>query len=87
MSSRRNGTIYVGATSNLVQRVAQHREGMIEGLARKYGCTKLVWFEAHDDLQEARARELRLKKWNRAWKLRLIEENNPEWHDLIETIF
>ena len=87
MASQRNGTIYTGSTSNLVQRAGQHRTGLIDGFTKEHGCTLLVWFEAHDDLQEARRRELQIKKWNRIWKLRLIEEVNPEWKDLYESLF
>jgi putative endonuclease len=86
MASRRNGTLYIGVTSDLVQRVWQHREDVVDGFTKKYGCKFLVWFETHDDLQEARQREVRLKKWNRIWKLRLIEEFNPDWRDLYETL-
>jgi len=68
MASGRNGTLYLGVTSNLVQRCHQHREGMIDGFSKKYGCRQLVWFEVHDDLQEARLRELQIKKWKRAGK-------------------
>jgi putative endonuclease len=87
MASQRNGTIYTGSTSNLVQRACQHRTGLIDGFTKENGCTLLVWFEAHDDLQEARRRELQIKKWNRIWKLPLIEEVNPEWKDLYESLF
>ena len=86
MASRRNGTIYVGVTSDLLHRVAQHRSGEIKGFTSKYGCKLLVWYEAHDDLQDARQRELRIKEWKRKWKLRLIEEVNPDWNDLFEFI-
>jgi len=82
MASKRNGTLYLGVTSDLVRRCHQHREGLIEGFSRKYSCRSLVWFEVHDDLQEARQRELQMKKWKRAWKVRLIQEGNPEWIDL-----
>ncbi len=82
MASQRNGTIYLGATSDLPKRVHEHREGLIEGFTKKYGCKLLVWFEAYDDLQEARATELRMKNWNRQWKLKRIERMNPEWNDL-----
>jgi putative endonuclease len=87
MASRRNGTIYLGVTSDLAGRAYQHRNGLIGGFTRKYGCKLLVWYEAHDDVQDARARELRMKKWNRQWKLRVIEEMNPDWDDLFETLF
>jgi putative endonuclease len=87
MASQRNGTLYTGSTSNLVQRAYQHRNQLIDGFTKEHGCTLLVWFETHDDLQEARKRELQIKKWNRLWKLRLIEEVNPEWKDLYESLF
>ncbi|MBO9574179.1 MAG: GIY-YIG nuclease family protein [Sphingobium sp.] len=86
MASSRNGTLYIGVTSDLTKRVWEHREGVIDGFSKRYGCKLLVWFEAYDDLQEARQREARLKKWNRIWKLSLIEERNPEWRDLYETV-
>ena len=87
MASRRNGTLYIGVTSDLPGRVWQHREGQVEGFTKKYECKMLVWFEAFDDLQEARRRELQMKKWKRLWKLRVIEEMNPEWNDLFESLF
>jgi putative endonuclease len=87
MASRRNGTIYIGLTSDLPQRITQHREGLIEGFTKQYGCKLLVWFERYDDLQEARRRELQMKNWKRLWKLRVIEEMNPEWDDLFESLF
>ena len=87
MASRRNGTVYTGSTSNLVQRVYQHREGLIDGFTKENDCRILVWFEFHDDLQEARRRERQIKKWNRIWKLRQIEEVNPEWNDLFDSLF
>lgn len=86
MANRRNGTIYTGSTSNLVQRVWQHRNHVIDGFTDDHECVLLVWFEVHDDLQEARRRERQIKKWNRPWKLRLIEENNPRWGDLFDRI-
>lgn len=82
MASRRNGTLYLGVTSDLIQRCHQHRESLIEGFSQQYGCKMLVCYEAHDDLQEARRRELQMKKWKRQWKLRLIEAGNPDWRDL-----
>jgi putative endonuclease len=86
MASARNGTLYIGVTQDLPKRVWEHREGVIDGFTKRYGCKMLVWFEAYDDLQEARQREVRLKKWNRIWKLRLIEDMNPDWCDLYETL-
>jgi putative endonuclease len=86
MASQRNGTIYLGVTSNLPKRVHEHREGLLDGFTRKHGCKLLVWFEAYDDIQEARAAELRMKNWNRQWKLKRIERMNPEWNDLWDEI-
>jgi putative endonuclease len=86
MASSRNGTIYIGSTSDLVQRVWQHRNGVVEGFTRKYGCKLLVWYEVYDDLQEARLRELQMKKWKRQWKLSTIEAMNPDWTDLYPTL-
>jgi putative endonuclease len=87
MANKRNGTIYLGVTSNLQQRAWQHREGVVEGFTKENACKILVWYEAYDDLQEARHRELQMKKWNRLWKLRVIEEMNPDWNDLFESLF
>jgi len=86
MASRKNGTIYIGVTSDLFGCVYQHREGLVPGFTKRYGCKLLVWFEAREDLQDARLRELQLKEWKRAWKIRLIEENNLEWADLYHTL-
>ncbi|MGI8705305.1 MAG: GIY-YIG nuclease family protein [Sphingomicrobium sp.] len=82
MASGRNGTLYIGVTSNLAKRAWEHRNGFVPGFTRKYGCKLLVWYAAFDDFQEARARELQMKKWKRIWKLREIEAMNPEWRDL-----
>ena len=87
MASRRNGTIYIGVTSDLPGRAHQHRNGLIDGFTRKYGCKTLVWYEAHDDIEDARLRELQMKKWKRQWKLREIETMNPDWDDLFESLF
>jgi putative endonuclease len=87
MASQRNGTVYLGVTSNLPARAYQHRNRLIEGFSKEHGCTLLVWFEAHDDLADARRREWQLKKWKRAWKLDLIETMNPNWKDLYDTLF
>ncbi len=84
--SKRNGTLYIGVTSDLVARIHQHREGQVEGFSKRYGVHRLVWFEQHATMEHAIKREKRLKKWNRAWKLRLIEESNPQWRDLAEEI-
>ncbi len=82
LASQRNGTLYIGVTSNLIQRIWQHREGLAEGFTKKYRVKTLVWYEQHATMESAIAREKALKKWNRAWKLRLIEETNPQWRDL-----
>ena len=87
MASRRNGTIYIGVTNDLPARAYHHRNGLIDGFTKKYGCKLLVWYEAHDDIENARQRELQMKKWNRQWKLREIEEMNPDWDDLFESLF
>jgi putative endonuclease len=82
MASERNGTLYIGVTSDLGKRVWEHRNGVVPGFTRKYGCKLLVWYAAYDDLQQARIRELQMKKWKRLWKLSEIERMNPDWDDL-----
>jgi len=77
---------YIGVTSDLVKRVWEHRNGLVRGFTKRYGCKLLVWYEVHDDLQEARRRELQMKEWKRAWKVRLIEESNLDWADLYPTL-
>ena len=84
LASQRNGTLYVGVTSNLTQRLWQHRNGQVEGFTKKYGVKCLVYFELHETAIEAFTREKQIKKWNRAWKLKLIEKENPQWRDLYE---
>ena len=84
LASQRNGTLYTGVTSDIVQRMEQHKNGVVEGFTRRYAVHRLVWYERHDTMLSAIAREKAIKKWNRAWKLRLIEEGNPEWRDLTE---
>jgi putative endonuclease len=86
VASERNGTVYIGSTSDLEKRAWQHRTGGVAGFTREHGCKMLVWYEAHDDLQEARLRELQMKKWKRLWKLSTIEAMNPEWQDLDSTL-
>jgi putative endonuclease len=86
MASRRNGTLYVGVTSNIGGRAFEHRTGAIEGFTKRYGCTKLVWFEPHERMGEAIAREKQIKSGSRKDKLALIERNNPLWKDLFETL-
>jgi len=81
LASKRNGTLYIGVTSALVQRVWQHKTKAVEGFTTRYGVDQLVYFEAHADAISAIQREKQLKKWRRAWKIELIEEQNPEWRD------
>lgn len=82
LTSERNGTLYIGVTSDLIQRIWQHREGLADGFTKQYGVKMLVWYEQHDTMGSAIMREKALKKWNRNWKMRLIEKANPEWRDL-----
>jgi putative endonuclease len=86
LASERNGTLYVGVTSALVQRVWQHRKHVVEGFTRDYGVDKLVYYEMHGTMLDAIAREKRLKAWKRKWKLELIEKANPDWLDLWDEI-
>ena len=86
LASKRNGTLYVGVTSDLVQRVWQHRSELAEGFTKRYGVHRLVWYEVHETMESAILREMALKKWNREWKIRLIQETNPTWKDLYEEI-
>ena len=84
VASKRNGTLYTGMTDDLLKRVWQHRHGVIPGFTRDYHVNKLVWYEIHETRESAIAHERRIKKWNRAWKLELIEKLNPNWRDLSE---
>jgi len=86
MASKRNGTLYIGVTSDLPKRAYEHREGLIPGFTKKYGCKSLVWFAVFDTIEAARARELQMKEWRRAWKLEAIEKLNPSWVDLAPTL-
>lgn len=86
MGSSRNGTLYIGVTSDLVKRTWQHKNEVIEGFTEKYSVHLLVWYEVHENMESAISREKALKKWNRIWKLRLIEQFNPEWQDLYEQL-
>jgi len=86
LASQRNGTLYIGVTSNLVQRIWQHKNDQVAGFTEKYGVHILVYYELFDDIVNAITREKQLKKWNRAWKIALIEKQNPEWQDLWPTI-
>jgi putative endonuclease len=86
VASERNGTLYIGVTSDLVARIWQHREHLVDGFTRRYGVTMLVWYELHETMESAILREKQLKKWNRRWKLELIEAGNPDWRDLWDAI-
>ncbi len=82
LESRRNGTLYIGVTSSLVKRLYEHKQKFIEGFTERYDVTELVYYEMHESMEEAINREKKLKKWNRAWKVKLIEKANPYWRDL-----
>ena len=86
LASHRNGTLYTGVTSNLPQRIWQHKHGVIKGFTDRYGIHVLVWFEQHETMMSAIAREKAIKAWKRAWKVELIEASNPEWCDLYDEI-
>ena len=86
LASKRNGTLYTGVTSDLIKRVWQHKRHLVEGFTKKYRVKKLVYYEVHDNAESAITREKQIKKWRRKWKLRLIEEKNPQWTDLYDGI-
>ena len=86
LASQRNGTLYVGVTSDLVKRIYEHKNDCVDGFTKEYGVHVLVYFELHDDMQAAIEREKQVKKWIRAWKLALIEKQNPQWRDLYPDI-
>jgi len=86
LSSKRNGTLYIGVTSDLVKRVWQHKNNLVEGFTKKYKVHQLIWYELHETMESAIMREKALKNWKRAWKLELIEKGNPCWQDLYESI-
>ena len=86
LSSNKNGTLYTGVTTDLIKRVYEHKQEFVSGFTEKYGVNKLVYYEIFDDVINAITREKRIKKWDRAWKVKLIEQNNPEWRDLYQEI-
>ena len=86
LASQRNGTLYIGVTSDLIKRVWEHRQDFVEGFTKKYGVNDLVWYEQHENMLAAITREKALKEWKRAWKLELIEKLNPDWKDLYESL-
>jgi len=82
LASQKDGTLYIGVTSNLIQRIWEHKHGIKSGFTSRYRIVHLVWYETYEDIQAAIVREKQLKRWNRAWKIRMIEETNPTWRDL-----
>jgi putative endonuclease len=86
LANRRNGTLYIGVTSDLLKRAWQHRNDITEGFTKRYGIHRLVHYELYEDMVSAITREKQMKKWNRSWKLELIERQNPDWNDLWEGI-
>ena len=86
LASKRNGTLYAGVTADLVKRVWEHKNDQVEGFTKRYGVHSLVWFEVHETMESAIGREKAIKEWKRAWKLELIEKDNPTWRDLYQDI-
>ncbi|MEC7772387.1 MAG: GIY-YIG nuclease family protein [Bacteroidota bacterium] len=82
LTNKRNGTLYIGITNSLERRVQEHKEGVMDGFTKKYGLKTLVYFETHQNVNDAITREKRLKKWKRQWKIDMIEKDNPNWSDL-----
>ncbi len=86
LANRRNGTIYVGVTSNLAKRVWEHKNSFVTGFTKRYGIHVLVWYEVHESMESAILHEKRIKKWRREWKIRVIQAMNPEWRDLFDRL-
>jgi len=86
LASKRNGTLYVGVTSDLIKRIWEHKNNMVDGFTKRYGLHNLVWYELHENMESAIKREKQLKEWKRQWKLELIEGGNPSWLDLYANI-
>lgn len=86
LASERNGTLYIGVTSDLVKRVWAHKNNLVEGFTKRYNVHHLVWYELHESMNSSIEREKKMKEWKRAWKIKLIEENNPNWNDLYDSI-
>ena len=86
LASQKNGTLYIGVTNDLIKRIYEHKNNLVEGFTKKYSIHLLVYYEIYKNIYDALQREKRLKKWNRAWKIELIEKENPEWIDLYESI-
>ena len=87
VANKRNGTLYTGVTSHLPKRAFEHRQGLVKGFSARYGCKMLIWYELHETMVEAIAREKQIKAGSRVRKLSLIEELNPDWNDLYDTLF
>lgn len=86
MTNKRNGTLYIGVTSDLIKKVWEHKNSLAGGFTKRYGLHHLIWYELHETMESTILREKRLKNWKRDWKLKLVEETNPDWRDLYETI-
>jgi len=86
LCSKRNGTLYTGITSDLIKRIYEHKNNLVNGFTKRYNVHNLVWYEMHESIESAFNREKQIKKWKRAWKIKMIEQNNPEWKDLYEMI-
>lgn len=86
LASKRNGTLYIGVTSDIVKRIWEHKNDLVEGFTKNYGVHCLVWYELHENMESAISREKKLKEWKRLWKLNLIESGNPDWLDLYDTL-
>ena len=86
LASERNGTLYIGVTSDLVRRIWEHKNNLVKGFTKRYIVHHLVWYELHESMNSAIEREKKMKEWKRAWKIRLIEENNPMWNDLYDNL-
>jgi len=86
LASRRNGTLYIGVSNDVIRRTWEHKNDLVEGFTKKYGVHILVWYELHEDIYAAIAREKRLKRWNRAWKIKLIEKHNSGWNDIYDRL-
>jgi putative endonuclease len=86
LASKRNGTLYIGVTSDLIKRIWEHKHNVVKGFTERYNVHQLVWYELHETMESAISRENMLKNWKRAWKLELIERSNPNWQDLYVTI-
>jgi putative endonuclease len=86
LASKRNGTLYTGVTSDLVKRIWEHKNNLVDGFTKRYNIHRLIWYELHESMDSAITREKRMKNWKRKWKLELIESSNPNWQDIYHTI-